>query len=158
MSKKNSSEELSKTGSVDSNIVELRRDLDLLGIKYVTTDSVADLARKLSSAAKRINEKNISAEADSAELKIKRYLASSNLTSEDLVSKIVLCGIPQFYVEPKRDTSNPKSGKYYIFEDSDVNLTKEDLWEKVRFSGHCETDFNQTMHAYALQPKAKLRG
>jgi hypothetical protein len=147
-----------ESSAVIDDVTELRSELDSLGIYYTNDESLVSLAMKLSKEARRLNESKISSMADSEELKLRNYATRTNLTDKELIAKLYTAGVPEFYLGSFRDPKNPKSAPYYIFNDVDIILSTEELWEKVRFCGHSQTDFAQTMMQYAVQPKIKQPG
>jgi hypothetical protein len=83
--------------------------------------SDSDLLKKLTESNKELSKKVVERESGGLDNKLNEYAHGSILTNKELITNLYRWGVPKLYIK--------------IFNNTDVTLTKEQIWEKVRQSG-----------------------
>jgi len=137
-----------------SEVLELRKTLDQIGISYEESDSISQLALKLAKESRRINETTVSSAADLATKKFASYAPGTNLTDKDFLRRLFLMGVPGFYLKPHYSNKKP-GAPIFLFNDMDHKLSDDRIWERIRFSGVTQKTMKETMAKYSAQPGSK---
>jgi len=115
----------------DANRQSIIDTLNDLGAEPDVSKSTFDLTMDLQSHVKTMRKSIVTQEVDRSKVWLKSIKTQTNLTDEDFLLRLHSMGVADIYLSEHAAGDR----RFYVFNDIDATLTKEQVESRVRFSG-----------------------